>query len=204
MSINPINSNPSISTGVQSLASVLQASSVTMPGITINPSVTGIAGSDTKVAQALLISLAQLKGPHNTYSRSYLNSTSLDSSQSIKVFLLTLMEALDFEHQKSIMNAPEITVPPNSIPNNYAQFHHPQAQSLLEDELLDLMDDVNSMFQSKSKSKTPIQDLEASAKKMFQNLGLNTDQASLLNLLAHMESFVIGSSNTGNFLNSQA
>jgi hypothetical protein len=204
MTISPINSNTNLSSSLLNLAGVLQATAVNMPGMTINPSITGIAGTDTKVAQALMICLAQLRGPHKKYSSSFLNSTSLDSSQSIKVFLLTLMEALDFEHQKSAVSSIDFPSHPNITESGYAHFHHPQAQTLLEDELLDLIDDINAMQQTKTKSNNPVKDLELAAQSMFQNTGLTMNDHSLANLLGQMEKLVIGSSNTGNFFSSQA
>ena len=56
----------------------------------------------------------------------------------------------------------------------------------------------------KTKSINPVKDLELAAQAMYQNLGLNIDDHFLVTLLGHMEKLVVGSSNTGNFLNTQA
>jgi hypothetical protein len=201
VSIAPIH--PDLRSSLQSLTGALQVTAVNIPGLTINPSITGIAGTDTKVAQALMISLAQLSGPHRGYSASYLNSTSLDSSQSIKVFLLTLMEALNFEHEKSSINT-SFPFGQDQVQTTYTHFHHPEAQTLLEDELLDLIDDIYAMHKSKIKSKNPINDLELTGKKMLEDLGMPTDDSSIVALLNHIEKLIIGSSVSGNFVNSKA
>lgn len=200
MSIAPIR--PNLNSSLQRLTGTLQTTAVNIPGSTVNPSITGIAGTDTKVAQALMISLAQLRGPHRGYSASYLNSTSLDSSQSIKVFLLTLMEALNFKHEKSSVNT---TFPfgQDQVQANYNHFHHPEAQTFLEEELLDLIDDIYAMHKSKTKSKNPINDLELAGNKMLEDLGMPTDDTAIIDLLSHIEKLIIGASVSGNFLNSK-
>ena len=202
MSIPPIT--PNLTSTIQSLTSTLQINAINVPGMTIDPGITGIAGTDTNVAQALMISLAQLQGPHQGYSESYLNSTSLDSSQSIKVFLLTLMEALNFENQNSQLNSIGIQTTPNNAASAYSHFHHPQAQTLLEDELLDLIDAVYRMHKSKPKKNNPISDLEEASQKMFEALGIPTNDSSLTDLISHIERLVIGSNTSGNFLNSSS
>jgi hypothetical protein len=164
VTIAPIT--PDLRSSLQSLTGTLQATAVNMPGLTISPNITGITGTDTKVVQALMISLAELQGPQRGYSASYLNSTSLDSSQSIKVFLITLMEALNFEHEKSSVNT-TFPLGQNQVQTTYTHFHHPEAQTLLEDELLDLIDDIYAMHKSKIKSKNPINDLDQTGKKCW-------------------------------------
>ena len=200
MSVNPIS--PNLSSSIQSLTSTLQVNAYNTPGMTIDPGITGIAGTDTKVAQALMVCLAQLQGAHKGYSKSYLNSTSLDSSQSIKVFLLSLMEALNFEHQNTSINTPAMQNTSNTSTSAYTGFHHPQAQTLLEDEILDLIDAVYLMNKGKTKSNNPISDLDAAAKKMFAALGIPTDDSTLTDLLGYVEKLVVGSSSSGNFINS--
>ena len=201
MSINPIS--PNLSASIQSLANHLHVSGAQLPGITINPSITGLAGTNTRIAKALMITLAQLRGPHRGYSASYLNSTSLDSSQFNKVFLLALMEALNFEHQKAGVNT-SFPFGQDVIKTEYTPFHHPQAQTLLEDVLLELIDDIHAMHKSKSKSNSPIHDLEIAARNLLQEADMPSDDHAIIDLLTRIEKLVIGSSSSGNFIDSTA
>ena len=114
----------------------------------------------------------------------------------------TWTSAIDGMSPYTSINTPAMQNTSNTSTSAYTGFHHPQAQTLLEDEILDLIDAVYLMNKGKTKSNNPISDLDAAAKKMFAALGIPTDDSTLTDLLGHVEKLVVGSSSSGNFINS--
>lgn len=196
MAIQPVES--SITKQLQSIATAVRSGLVVSGGDLTNPSLSAIAGTDGKVSLALMEYLSQLSGPHNSYSKSYLNSTSLDSSQSIKVFLLTLMQALDMEH----VSHPPIA---SSSISPYQKYHHPEANSLLEDEILDLVDDLHTTTTKTDPTlQMIIEKLQTDASRMTKDLQIDQGSTSLEKILMAIEQQILGSSKSGNFLSAQS
>lgn len=136
---------------------------------------------------------------------SLINSTSLNSSQSFKVFLLTLVQALDPEINRGtspIVEGSKLFAKSSF----YENYHHSNANSRLEDNILDLVDAVSSSKKIANgfNKDDSLSSLQMSASDLFSSFGMSNSNANLGNLLYGVSQALNDNLNQGSIINAIA